>query len=145
VTEENLPADHSANNDTTAPASSAGDIGTEFPPTRPLAAFRPQPPPHTVDGFVKEYLHELTTGQGVTLDQASQNDQYLALARTIKNYLMTQWLESNRRTAEAKQKMVGYLSAEYLLGRQLENSLLATDMDQIAEEGLKRCGISLAT
>ena len=41
--------------------------------------------------------------------------------------------------------MVGYLSAEYLLGRQLGNALLATRLGKVVEEGLAGCGIDLAT
>ncbi len=41
--------------------------------------------------------------------------------------------------------MVGYLSAEYLLGRQLGNALLATRLGKVVEEGLASCGIDLST
>jgi len=84
-------------------------------------------------------------GQGVTLARSTVNDQYLALARTVRNYLMARWLESSRRIFEARPKMVGYLSAEYLLGRQLDNNLLATDLEQIARDALDSCGIDLKT
>jgi starch phosphorylase len=73
------------------------------------------------------------------------NDQYFALARTVRSYLMARWLESTRRSQQARGKQVAYLSAEYLLGRQLDNNLLASDLDEIAEEGLKSCGLKLAT
>ena len=89
-------------------------------------------PAHSVDGFVREFLHELNAKQGVTLSRSTVNDQYLALASTVKNYLMARWLETGRRTREAKVKTVGYLSAEYLLGRQLDNALLATTIEGIA-------------
>jgi len=98
-----------------------------------------------VDGFVREFLHELNTNQGVTLSRSSVNDQYLALASTVKNYLMARWLETNRKTREAKVKTIGYLSAEYLLGRQLGNALLATDLNDIARQGLELCGLDLPT
>ncbi|MCL2736793.1 MAG: glycogen/starch/alpha-glucan phosphorylase [Propionibacteriaceae bacterium] len=102
-------------------------------------------PQHTVDGFVKQFFQELNMGQGVTLARSTVNDQYLALARTVRNYLMVRWLETTRRNFDARPKMVGYLSAEYLLGRQLDNALLATDLQQIAEDALASCGINLAT
>ena len=120
-------------------------IGPEFPPSSDLANGPVQTVQHTVDGFVRQFLQELNMGQGVTLARSTVNDQYLALARTVRNYLMSRWLESSRRIFQARPKMVGYLSAEYLLGRQLDNALLATDLDQIAEEALKSCGINLTT
>ncbi|MEI2776584.1 MAG: glycogen/starch/alpha-glucan phosphorylase [Tetrasphaera sp.] len=102
-------------------------------------------PPHSVEGFVREFLRELNYGQGVALARATVNDQYLALARTVAHYLAARWLETSRVQRETKAKTVGYLSAEYLLGRQLGNALLATDLRDIVEDGLAACGISLAT
>lgn len=117
--------------------------GPSSEPTHPLAVAPVATPPHTVDGFVKEFLHELNTTQGVTLERASINDQYMALALTVRNYLMARWHETTRSNERSKSKTVGYLSAEYLLGRQLGNALQATDLNEIALEGLKQCGIEL--
>ena len=117
--------------------------GASFEPTHPLAVGPVSTPPHTVDGFVKEFLRELNYGQGVPLSRSSLNDQYLALARTVRGYLTARWLETASRRRKNPHKMVGYLSAEYLLGRQLDNALLATDLTATAEEALKACGIDL--
>ena len=113
--------------------------------THPLALAPVGSPPSSVDGFVREFLRELNYGQGVALSTSSVNDQYLALARTVRHYLMARWLETLRRQAETQAKGVAYLSAEYLLGRQLGNALLATGLTEIVEEGLGKCGIDLAT
>jgi starch phosphorylase len=68
----------------------------------------------------------------------------LALARTVSHYLMARWLETSRKNRDLKVKTVGYLSAEYLLGRQLGNALLATDLSDIAQTALKGCGLDLS-
>ncbi|MCA0306176.1 MAG: glycogen/starch/alpha-glucan phosphorylase, partial [Actinobacteria bacterium] len=115
------------------------------PPTHPLALAPVSAPPHSVDGFVKEFLRELNTGQGVALSRSTVNDQYLALARTVRHYLMARWLETLRHNRQSKAKYVGYLSAEYLLGRQLGNALMATDLNDVAEKALASCGLDLAT
>ncbi|MDR1710529.1 MAG: glycogen/starch/alpha-glucan phosphorylase [Propionibacteriaceae bacterium] len=114
-----------------------------FRPTHPIALAPVASPPHSVDGFVREFLHELNTGQGVQLSRSSVNDQYLALARTVRHYLMARWLETSRKTRQTKAKGVAYLSAEYLLGRQLNNALLATGLKEIAVEALASCGLDL--
>lgn len=101
-------------------------------------------PEHTVDGFVREFLRELNFGQGTDLTRASVNDKYLAVARTVRHYLMVRWISTLRRQFQIQAKSVAYLSAEFLLGRQLENALLATDLDDIVEEGLASLGIDLA-
>ena len=112
--------------------------------THPLALAPVGSPASSVDGFVREFLRELNYGQGVALSTSTVNDQYLALARTVRHYLMARWLETLRRQAETQAKGVAYLSAEYLLGRQLGNALLATGLTEIVEEGLDRCGVDLA-
>jgi starch phosphorylase len=120
-------------------------FGPEFTPTSSLAQAPVKSPPHTVEGFTQEFLHELNMSQGVQLSRSTVNDQYIAFARTVHHYLVSRWLETTRRIANSKQKVVCYLSAEYLLGRQLDNALMATDLDEIAEEALAGCGINLMT
>ena len=100
---------------------------------------------HTVESFTREFLRELNFSQGVDLDRASDNDKYLALAKTVRHYLMTRWLETLRNQYNDQAKTVAYLSAEFLLGPQLENSMLAADLDAIAAESLRRLGIDIET
>ncbi len=119
--------------------------GVQFPQTHPLAVAPVTAPPNTVDGFVREFLHELNTDLGVALSRSSINDQYTALAHTVRNYLTARWLETMRRNRELQPKTVAYLSAEYLLGRQLGNNLLAANLNDIAAKALNGCGLSLDT
>ncbi len=128
-----------------SPATGVHGVGPAFPPSHPIALAPVTAPPHSVDGFVREFLRELNFGQGVALSQSSPNDQYLALARTVRHYLMARWLETMRHSRETKAKVVGYLSAEYLLGRQLGNALMATDLHDVAEQALASCGLDLTT
>ncbi len=102
-------------------------------------------PALTVEAFTDEFLQEVNFGQGVDLDQASVNDLYLALARTVRKYLMVRWLNTMRVQREAQAKSIAYLSAEYLLGRQLQNALLASQLDDIAEQALAGLGIDMTT
>ena len=104
----------------------------------------PTPTPDlTVDAFTRAFLRELNFGQGVELAASSVNDQYLALARTVRQYLISRWLETQNRQREAQAKSIAYLSAEFLLGRQLDNALLATNLEEIAGEALRGLDIDL--
>ena len=127
-----------------APSTDANRRGPSLPATHERAVGAVRPPEETVDGFVKEFLEQLNFGQGVKLSQSTINDQYLSLARTIRSYLMAGWLETGHRRRKNPTKMVGYLSAEYLLGRQLGNSLLATGLIDLAEQAMQQCGIDIA-
>ncbi len=105
----------------------------------------PTPTPDlTVEAFTRAFLQRLNFGQGVVLAASSVNDQYLALARTVRQYLISRWLETQSSQREAQAKSVAYLSAEFLLGRQLDNALLATNLEEIASEALRGLDIDLA-
>ncbi|WP_196800623.1 glycogen/starch/alpha-glucan phosphorylase [Microbacterium sp. 11MF] len=112
-------------------------------PTHPIALAPVQAPEPTVDGFVTQFLRNLNNGRGVALSTSTANDRYFALAATVRDYLMARWLEDVRRQRTIQSKGVAYLSAEYLLGRQLDNNLLATGLTDIADEALVACGLDL--
>jgi len=111
--------------------------------THPLALAPVAGPAATVDAFVREFLVNLNCDRGVALSSSSTNDRYVALAYTVRDYLVSRWLEDQRRQREQQAKGVCYLSAEYLLGRQLDNNLLATGLTDIAAQALAACGIDL--
>jgi starch phosphorylase len=119
--------------------------GPRVVPTHKRALAPVQSPAPDVDGFVREFLRELNFSQGVSLARATVNDQHLALARTVRHYLMARWLEALAQQRKKPVKAVGYLSAEYLLGRQLDNALLATGLVDVVRDGLTQCGLSLDT
>ncbi|WP_082110038.1 glycogen/starch/alpha-glucan phosphorylase [Demequina phytophila] len=100
-------------------------------------------PDHSVEAFTWHFLHEINFGQGVDLYRASTNDKYLALARTVRHYLAARWLVNLRQQFNEQNKSVAYLSAEFLLGPQLENNLLAAGLEDIAAQSLSQLGIDL--
>ncbi|HEU4997418.1 MAG TPA: glycogen/starch/alpha-glucan phosphorylase [Lapillicoccus sp.] len=102
-------------------------------------------PRHTVEAFISDFMRELNYGQGVSLVRSSVNDQYLALARTVRHHLQSRWMATLAKQWDQQAKTVCYLSAEYLLGRQLDNAILASNLDEIVEDGLGQLGISLPT
>ncbi len=118
-------------------------------PHRPLNASHPLAlapvtgPASSVDGFVRQFLRNLNYERGVPLSASSPNDRYFAFAMTVRDYLMARWLEDLRRQRVSQAKGVCYLSAEYLLGRQLDNNLLASGLTEIATEAMAACGIDI--
>ncbi|HEY4991508.1 MAG TPA: hypothetical protein VII33_05425, partial [Nakamurella sp.] len=85
------------------------------------------------DSFTREFLQELQSGQGASVARATTNDLYMALARTVRRQLMSRWLDTVSTQMRSQSKFVAYLSAEYLLGRQLDNALLAAGLTEAAE------------
>ncbi|WP_447588240.1 glycogen/starch/alpha-glucan phosphorylase [Microbacterium lacticum] len=111
--------------------------------SHPLALAPVAGPASSVDGFVRQFLRNLNYERGVALSASSDTDRYFALALTVRDYLMARWLEDLRRQREKPSKGVAYLSAEYLLGRQLDNNLLASGLTEIATEAMAACGIDI--
>ncbi|PZU29467.1 MAG: glycogen phosphorylase, partial [Microbacterium sp.] len=111
--------------------------------THPLALAPVTGPASSVDGFVRQFLRNLNYERGVALSASTSNDRYIAFATTVRDYLMARWLEDQKRQRDAQAKGVAYLSAEYLLGRQLDNNLLATGLSDIASEAMAACGIDI--
>lgn len=128
-----------------SPAMAQPKKGPANPPTHPLAQEAAVAPGRNVDSFVKAFLFELNLELGVSLEESTVNDQYLALARTVREYLLADWLRTKKERLATSPKVVGYLSAEYLLGRQLGNSILAADLEELAAEAMKTLGIDLQT
>ncbi len=111
--------------------------------THPLALAPVTGPASSVDGFVRQFLRNLNYERGVALSAATPNDRYVAFAMTVRDYLVARWLEDQRRQLHQQAKSVCYLSAEYLLGRQLDNNLLASGLTDIATEAMAACGIDI--
>jgi starch phosphorylase len=97
----------------------------------------------TVDAFEQAFRDNLYYARGTTPQSASALDIYQTLSLTVRDYLM----ERRRKTTEAhfaaNPKFVYYLSAEYLLGRQLTQNMLYTGTWEIAEQAAARNGLRL--
>ena len=101
------------------------------------------PNPVTPESFAAAFLTQLRTTRGVDLAFATPSDLYNALAHTVRNHLTDSWLATLENQLKKKSKVVAYLSAEYLLGRQLENALLSSGLQDVATEALASLGIDL--
>jgi glycogen phosphorylase len=100
-------------------------------------------PAVTVEEFKREFLGHLRDQRCVLRDYATANDCYQALAYTVRTRLVQGWLDTLGAQLAAKARFVFYLSAEYLLGRQLENALLHTGLGDVAREALAELGLDL--
>ena len=97
----------------------------------------------SVAAFKQAIADNLYYRRGASIHSASPRDIYAALAYTVRDHLISRW----RRTAEthfnANPRFVYYLSAEYLLGRQLPQNLLYSDTVDLARQALAEYGLNL--
>jgi starch phosphorylase len=93
--------------------------------------------------FERDLADNLCFERGTTVESASAHDAYWTLAVTIRDRLA----DRRARTAEAhyvsNPKFVYYLSAEYMLGRQLRQNAMYTGTTDLARQALATVGVSV--
>jgi starch phosphorylase len=82
----------------------------------------------------RDILESLYYVQGKTKNLATLHDWYMAVAFTVRCLLMNNWIDTLHNLRDKKNKIVGYLSAEFLMGPHLGNALInlgaLTEFDQ---------------
>src|SRR5215831_20760325 len=77
-------------------------------------------------------------------ESASLRDLYNAMAWAMRDRLLSRWLATRATYRSLGSKRVYYLSAEYLLGRAMSQSLDSLGLFETAERMLADQGIALA-
>ena len=102
----------------------------------------------TRSGFDKEaikqdFAENLKYILGVDRYSASEHDHYMALAYTVRNRIINQWLQTQRVHHKKQVKRVYYLSLEFLIGRVMENNVLNLGIEDAVHSAMKELGYSL--
>ncbi|MDY7086123.1 MAG: glycogen/starch/alpha-glucan phosphorylase [Actinomycetota bacterium] len=96
----------------------------------------------TPDEFQRDLLSNLYYRRGTTVESASAQDAYETLALTVRDRLAERRARTAAAHYESNPRWVYYLSAEYLLGPQLEQNLLYSGTTELAPAALKTLGFS---
>ncbi|MDP2809621.1 MAG: glycogen/starch/alpha-glucan phosphorylase [Rhodocyclaceae bacterium] len=97
----------------------------------------------SAESIRRAFLDNLFYVQGRFPEVASINDQYKALAYTIRDRLLHRWVSTIRTYQQINPRTVCYLSAEYLPGPFLGNNLLNLGIEANAREALAGLDIDL--
>ena len=96
--------------------------------------------PVTTAEFADGIREQLKYSQGVTVEQATPADVYVASSLVVRRYLQDAWFKTQQDMVNGNTKAVGYLSAEFLMGKQLRNALLNAGMIDQFNEAVKDLG-----
>jgi starch phosphorylase len=96
----------------------------------------------TAAEFEQDLLSNLYYRRGTTVESASAQDAYETLALTVRDRLAERRARTAAAHHAANPRWVYYLSAEYLMGRQLEQNLLYSGTGEMVEAALKAFGLS---
>ena len=97
----------------------------------------------TVEAFRQALADNLYYTRGQAIYGATLNDIYMAVCYTVRDHLIGRWQRTVESYHMADTRIVAYLSAEYLLGSQLEQNLLYTETVELARQALDEMGYSL--
>ena len=96
----------------------------------------------TAEQFADEIRDQLKYTQGVTVEQAKPADVYVAASAAVRRHLVDSWMKTQADMVNGNTKAVGYLSAEFLMGKQLENALLNAGLTDQFNKAVKDLGFS---
>ena len=97
----------------------------------------------TAEQFADEIREQLKYTQGVTVEQAKPADVYVAASAAVRRHLMDSWFKTQSDMVNGNTKAVGYLSAEFLMGKQLRNALLNAGLTEQFDAAVKELGFSV--
>jgi len=97
----------------------------------------------TVEAFQELLVDNLYHSHGQAIQSASKHDAYMALCYSVRDHLIDRWRRTTEAHYSANPKFVYYLSAEYLMGKQLPQNLLYTDTSELARPAFAEYGIDL--
>ncbi|KAI4461645.1 glycogen phosphorylase [Holotrichia oblita] len=101
----------------------------------------PLPVGLTKDEIKRRVTEMVRTVFRKTIETASSQQIYNALAYTIKDYLSDRWIATHDQYESQDVKVVYYLSMEFLMGRFLGNAVLNLSLDETIREAMEELGV----
>ena len=95
------------------------------------------------DLFKRSVVYNVKTLYRKTLEEASPQQIFQAVAYTIKDAVIDNWLESQKEYEKQDPKTVYYLSMEFLMGRALGNNMINLQAYDQVKEALEELGLDL--
>ena len=93
--------------------------------------------------FKKSVIDNVKNQYRKTLDEASMQQVYQAVAYAVKDMIIDEWLATNKEYEKQDVKKVYYLSMEFLVGRALGNNIINLGERKEIKEALEELGFDL--
>ena len=99
----------------------------------------------SVETLKRAFDDNLFYVQGKDKSNATLHDYYQALAYTVRDRLLHRFIKTGRTYYEGDVKVVSYLSAEFLMGRHLENNLISLGIYEKMRQVVSESGLEIET
>jgi starch phosphorylase len=96
-----------------------------------------------VEALAQSFLDNLFFVQGRSVERATVNDLYMALAHTVRDRLVERWIQTVQNYQAQDVRVVCYLSAEFLTGPHLANNLINLGIYDETEQAMRQLGLDL--
>jgi glycogen phosphorylase len=96
----------------------------------------------SVETLKRAIVDHLFYTQGKFSKTASLNDYYMAVAHTVRDRLVRNWLATAQTYAESSPRQICYLSAEFLLGPHLGNNLINLGIEPEVRQAVTELGLN---
>ncbi|MBE9101107.1 glycogen/starch/alpha-glucan phosphorylase [Vacuolonema iberomarrocanum] len=96
-----------------------------------------------IETLKRAFFDNLYYVQGKLPNRASTVDYYMALAYTVRDRLLQRWLATEDILTRPEVRIVGYLSAEFLMGPHLGNNLINLDIYAPVKQAIEESGLNL--
>jgi len=93
------------------------------------------------ESFKQAYLMKLIEGEGISTDEATPWDKFVALVMLLKEKMS--YYRAINKNSISQGKQVYYFSMEFLIGKLLHNYLVNFKIEDLVREGLLELGINL--
>ncbi len=93
--------------------------------------------------LARAILDNLYCIQGRVPEQATRNDWYMAAAYTVRDRLLQHWIQSVQAFRKRDVRVVSYLSAEFLMGPHLGDSLINLGIWDPFQQAVSSLGLDL--
>jgi starch phosphorylase len=123
------------------------EIATVTPPqagSRQAGSNKGQRTGLRVEDLAQSFLDNLFFVQGRSVERATVNDLYMALAHTVRDRLVERWIQTVQNYQSQDVRVVCYLSAEFLTGPHLANNLINLGIYGETEQAMKQLGLDLS-
>lgn len=97
----------------------------------------------SAESIKKDFIDNLICTRGRFSPIASKNDYYVSLAYTVRDRLMDFWIKTSKTYFEKATRTVCYLSAEFLMGPQLENNIYNFGIYDQVKQAMQEIGMDL--
>ncbi len=100
-------------------------------------------PEFNKEDFKKEVIENVKSISRKTIESASEEQIYQAVALAVKDIIMDKWIATHRTYDEEDARILYYMSMEFLMGRALGNNIINLMSQKEIREALTELGLNL--